>query len=137
MTQRSPGGKPECPGKDRQRDAGPHRLWHRGLLDEFEDLEHGQIHRDNDSADYATHHDYHDRLYDRGQSLYRGVHLRLVELRYLGQHPVYIARLLPDGDHARHHRREDGLLFERLVDRDALADSVSALQEGLLHNPVT
>ena len=77
------------------------------------------------------------RLYDRGQGLYRGVDLGLVELGYLGQHPVYVTRLLPDGDHARHHRREDGLCLQRLVDRDALADGVPALQEGLLHNPVT
>src|SRR5215216_2700227 len=107
------------------------------LLDEVEDLEHGQVHGDHDGTDYAAHDHYHQRLYDRGQSLYRGVHLRLVELRYLGQHPVYVTSLLPHGDHARHHRREDGLLFKRLVEGDALADGVPALQEGLLNNPVT
>src|SRR5215211_4963930 len=137
MTHRSPNGVPERPSNDRWRDDGPHRPRHCSLLDELEDLEHGQIHRDHDGTDYAAYHHYHQRLYDRGQSLYRGVHLRLVELRYLGQHPVYVSRLLPDGDHARHHRREDGLLFERFVERDALADGVPALQESLLHNPVT
>src|SRR5215204_2360402 len=107
------------------------------LLDEVEDLEHGPVHGDHDGTDYAAHDHYHQRLYDRGQSLYRGVHLRLVEFRYLGQHPVYVSRLFPDGDHARHHGREDWLGLKRLVEGDALADGVPALQEGFLYNPVT
>src|SRR5215216_4935329 len=137
MTHRSWGGNLERLSQDRWRDAGLHHPRHRPLLDEVEDLEHGQIHRDHDGTNYAAYHHYHNRLYDRGQSLYRSVYLGLVELGYLGQHPVYVSRLLPDGDHTRHHRREDGLLLERLIDRDAFADSVPALQEGLLNNPVT
>src|SRR5215208_5140693 len=137
MTHRSQGGEPGRSSKDRWRDASLYRPRHRGLLDKLVDLEQGQIHRDHDGTDYATDHHYHQRLYDRGQGLYRSVHLGLVELRNLGPHPVYVARLLADGDHARHHRREDGFLYERLVEGDALADGVPALQEGLLHNPVT
>src|SRR5215212_8701005 len=137
MTHRSQGGEPGRSSKDRWRDAGLYRPRHRGLLDKLVDLEQGQIHRDHDGTDYATDHHYHNRLYDRGQSLYRGVHLGLVELRYLGQHTVNVSRLLPYGDHARHHRREDGLGLQRLVEGDALADGVPTLQEGFLHNPVT
>src|SRR5215208_3221370 len=122
MTHRSPDGVAKRPSNHRWRDAGPHRPRHCPLLDDLEDLEHGQIHRDYDGTDYATHHDYHDRLYDRGQGLYCGIDLRLVELRYLGQHPIYVARLLPDGDHARYHRRENGLCLQRLVDRNAFPD---------------
>src|SRR5215213_5152570 len=92
------------------------------LLDELEDLEHGQVHRDHDAPDDSTHHHDHQGLYDRGQGLHRSVHLRLVELSYLGEHAVYVACFLPDGDHARHHRREDRLIFERPVDGYSLAD---------------
>src|SRR5919112_1957461 len=110
---------------------------HRALLYELIDHEHGQIHRDYDGTYYAAHHHYQQRLYDRGQGLYRSVHLRLVELSYLGHHPVYVARLFSNCDHARHHRREDGLGLQRFVERDALADGILTLQEGILHNPVT
>src|SRR5918997_5060264 len=51
-----------------------------GLLDEFEDLEHRQVHGDYDAADdSADHHDdHHDdqRLHERGECLYGGIHLR-------------------------------------------------------------
>src|SRR5918993_4623746 len=131
MTHRSTGGKPERPSNHRWQDTDLHRPRHSGLLDEVVDREHGQIHRDYDEADDAAYYHYHQRLYNRGQSLYCCVNLRLVELRYLVQHPIYVSRLLPDGDHARHHRWEDGFLLERLVEGDALADGILALQEGL------
>src|SRR5215204_6546870 len=127
MTHRSLRVEPERPSEDRWPDAGLQRPRQRGLLDQVVDHEHGQIHRDHNETDYATYDHYHKRLYDRGQSLYRGVHLGLVELCDLDQHAVNVPRLLPDGDHPCHHRRKDGLLFERPVEGDALADGVSTL----------
>src|SRR5215216_1316706 len=79
----------------------------RRLLDELEDLEHREVHGDDDAADDAADDHDHERLYDRGQRLHGGVYLRLVELRYLGQHAVHITGLLADGDHTRHHQREN------------------------------
>src|SRR3712207_7755939 len=39
-------------------------------------------------------------------TLFRSVDLRLVELGYPGEHPVEVAGLVADGDHARNHRRD-------------------------------
>src|ERR671916_2030239 len=99
-------------------------LWQapRGLLDELEDLEHRQVHGDDDATDDAADDDDHERLYDRGERLDRGVDLRLVEVRYLAEHTVYVPGLLADGNHAGDHQREDRLALQGLVDRDALPD---------------
>src|SRR3712207_5401125 len=97
------------------------------LLHELEDLEHRQIHGDDDAADDAADDHDHQRLYDRGQRLDGGVYLRLVELSYLGEHSVYVPGLLSDGYHAGDHRREDRLALQRLVDRDALPDRIPTL----------
>src|SRR5215210_2653594 len=98
----------------------------RRLLDEFEDLEHREVHGDDDASDYAAHYHDHYRLDDPGARLDGGVHLGLVALRNLAQHAVHVAGLVADGDHSGDHRREDGLAFERLVDGDALPDRIPA-----------
>jgi hypothetical protein len=53
------------------------------LLDELEQLEHRQVHRDDDHADHRAHGDHHQGLDDRGQRADRGVDLVLVEVRDL------------------------------------------------------
>src|SRR5919107_2966226 len=113
-------------------------LWQapRGLLDELEDLEHRHVHGDDDATDDAADDNDHERLYDRGERLDRGVDLRLVEVGYLAQHTVHIPRLLTHGYHACDHRREDGLALKLFVDRYSIPDGVPTLQEGALHNPV-
>src|SRR5918997_598006 len=60
----------------------------RRLLDELEDLEHRQVHCDDDAADDPAGDHDHQRLYDRGQRFDGGVHLGLVEVRNLAEHAV-------------------------------------------------
>src|SRR5215203_5626933 len=109
----------------------------RSLLDQLEDLEHWEVHGDYDAADDAADDHDHERLDDGGQRLDGGVDLGFIEVGYLTEHAVDVPGLLADGDHARHHRGEDGLVFERLVDRDALPDRIPALEQRVLHHPVT
>src|SRR5918999_3149815 len=109
----------------------------RGLLDELEDLEHRQVHGDDDAADDAADDHDHQRFNDRGERLDGGVNLRLVEFRNLGEHTVYVPGLLADGYHAGDHRGKDRLVLQRPVDRDALADRVPTLQQSVLHDPIT
>src|SRR5918999_1228727 len=108
----------------------------RGLLDELEDLEHRQVHGDDDAADDAADDHDHQRFNDRGERLDGGVNLRLVEFRNLGEHTVYVPSLLADGYHAGDHRGKDRLALQRPVDRNALAYRIPTLQKGALHDPV-
>ena len=106
------------------------------LLDQLEDPKHRQVHCNDDATNDGTDDYDHQWLYDRGKRLHRRIDLGLVEVGDLDEHPVYIARLFTDGDHARHHRREDRLVFKRLVDRQTLPNRLPALEQSLLDNPV-
>jgi hypothetical protein len=69
------------------------------------DLEHRQVQGDDDAADYD-----HPRPYVRGERLNGGADLRLVEFRYLAEHPVYVPGLFADGCHAGDPRVKTGSL---------------------------
>src|SRR5438552_7544818 len=113
---------------DTQRDAERDRVEsHRSpppLLDQREKLEHRQIHRDHDSADHGSDADHEDWLDDRGERLNARVDLVLVEIGDLAEHLVELTGLLTDLDHLTDHRREDGILGERLAHWHALLYSL-------------
>src|SRR5205807_4912087 len=58
------------------------------LADVVVDLEHGEVHRDDDEPDYPTHDHDHHWFEDRGQRLDRGRDLVLVEVGHLPKHAV-------------------------------------------------
>src|SRR5581483_6638324 len=108
----------------------------RSLLDEREHLEHRQVHGDDDHADHEADADHHDRLDDARERLDRRVDFFLVEVGDLPEHLVELSGLLADLDHLRHHRREDGVLDERLRDRHAFVHLRLRLDQRFLDLPV-
>src|SRR5207244_13534355 len=106
------------------------------LFHEREQLEHRQVHRNDDHADHAADGDHHHRLDDRRPRLDRGVDLVLVEVGDLPEHLLQLARLLADLHHLAHHRREDVALDVRLRDRDGLVHLLAHVPERLLDDVV-
>src|SRR5438477_2929696 len=62
------------------------------LLDQRQQPEHRQVHRDDDHADHEAYADHHDRLDDRGQRRDRRVDLVLVEVGDLAEHLLQLSR---------------------------------------------
>ena len=74
-------------------------------------------------TDHRADPDHQDRLDDRRERLDGGVDLVLVEVRDLAEHLVELAGLLADPDHVADHRREHGVLGQRLTDRRSLVNA--------------
>src|SRR5947207_371646 len=106
------------------------------LLDEREQLEHRQVHRDHDRPNHDAYADHQDRLDDGRERLDARVDLVLVEVGDLAEHSVELARLLADLHHLPDHRREDRVLLQRLADRHTLVDARADPCERLLDDPV-
>src|SRR6266545_3416325 len=106
------------------------------LLDEREHLEHRQVHRDDDHADHQTDADHHHRLDDRGQALNGRIDLVLVEVGDLAEHLLELSGLLADLDHVADHRREDGVVDERLRDRHSLVHPRANVGKRLFDDPI-
>src|SRR5580765_5737970 len=106
------------------------------LLDEREQLEHREVHADDDHADHRADADHHQRLDDRGQRGDRRVDLVLVEVGDLSEHLLELSRLLADLHHLADHRREDRVLDQGLRDRDALVHLLADVRERFLDDPV-
>ena len=60
----------------------------------------------------------------------------LVEVGDLAQHLLELSRLLADLDHLADHGREEGIVRQRLGDRDAFLHLHAHLGQGLLDEPV-
>src|SRR5207253_8798505 len=106
------------------------------LLDQRQQPEHRQVHRDDDHADHEAYAVHHDRLDDRGQRRDRRVDLVLVEVGDLAEHLLQLSRLLADLDHLADHRREDLVLDQRLRDRYTFVHFRAHTRERVLDYPV-
>src|SRR6185437_16946372 len=73
--------------------------WLRRLLDQREELEHREVHRDDDGSHHGSHADHEQRLDDRRERLDARVDLVLVEVGDLAEHLVELSRLLTDLHH--------------------------------------
>src|SRR6266511_3487810 len=117
-------------GSTRSRRAKPR------LLDQRQQLEHREVHRDDDHADHQADADHHDRLDDRGERRDRRVHLVLVEIGDLAEHLLELSRLFTDLHHLRHHRRENRVFDQRLRNRHTFVHPLTHVGESVLDHPV-
>src|SRR5690606_14405830 len=90
-------------------------------------LEDWQEDREDHASDEDSHHRDHERLDERREAVDGRLHLLIIEFGDLLEELLESAGLLADRDHARHHRREDLALRERLSQRLSLLDALARL----------
>lgn len=92
------------------------------LADDVGELEDGQEHGHNDTADDDAEESDKERLHQGGEGLDQGVDLGVVEIGHFHQHAVDVAGLLARAAHVLDHGGEVGISGDHVGDLSALAD---------------
>src|SRR6266404_5768889 len=99
--------------------------------------EQRQVHGNDHAADHHAEKNDHDGFESSQQVLHCRVHFFFIEIGDLLEHGVHGARLFADGNHLRHHAREDFGISQWFRERLAFLERFSYLLQSPLDDRVS